>query len=193
MDDQPQLLFQDAESVTRREVLSVVHARAESVADFGAGYFGGFDTFRGLTYTSGIPMIAALLRDHNFRDFECIFGHSGILPPERPLPAWCAPMTLAEYQQRAFERPRRILAGLLGPDRYSPERRPPEKCWTVSGDNLLVAVAPIEFTRTRSDIPDRLLDDTASASGQIALNRKLTEDFLGRPVRRYRRWAWWRR
>ena len=115
------------------------------------------------------------------------------LPPNRELPAWCATMTLAEYQQRAFDRPRRILAGLLGPDRYSPDRRPPEHCWTVSGDSLLVAVAPIEFTRTRADIPDWLLDDTASASGQIALNRKLTEDFLGRPVRRPRRWTWWRR
>ena len=115
------------------------------------------------------------------------------LPPNRELPAWCATMTLAEYQQRAFDRPRRILAGLLGPDRYSPDRRPPEHCWTVSGDSLLVAVAPIEFTRTRADIPDWLLDDTASASGQLALNRKLTEDFLGRPVRRPRRWTWWRR
>ena len=115
------------------------------------------------------------------------------LPPNQELPAWCATMTLAEYQQRAFDRPRRILSGLLGPDRYSPDRRPPEQCWTVSGDSLLVAVAPIEFTRTRADIPDWLLDDTASASGQIALNRKLTEDFLGHPVRGPRRWTWWRR
>ena len=115
------------------------------------------------------------------------------LPPDRQPPAWCDAMTLAEYQQRAFERPRRILAGLLGPDRYSAERRPKEQCWTISGDNLLVAVAPIEFTRTRADIPDWLLDDTASASGQLALNRRLTEDFLGSPVRRPRRWAWWRR
>ena len=115
------------------------------------------------------------------------------LPPERELPHWCTTMTLAEYQQRAFERPRRILAALLSPERYSSERRPPEQCWTVVGDNLLVAVAPIEFTRTRADIPDWLLDDTASASGQIALNRKLTEDFLGSPLRRSRRWGWWRR
>ena len=115
------------------------------------------------------------------------------LPAERELPDWCSTMTLAEYQQRAFERPRRILAALLSPERYSPERRPPEQCWTVAGDNVLVAVAPIEFTRTRTDIPDWLLDDTASASGQIALNRKLTGDFLGSPVRRPRRWGWWRR
>ena len=26
-----------------------------------------------------------------------------------------------------------MLAGLLSPDRYSPERRPPEQCWTISG------------------------------------------------------------
>ena len=80
--DQPQLLFEDADSVTRRKVLNVVHARAETVADFGADYFAGFDAFRGLTYTSSMPMIAALLRDHDFRDFECIFGHGGILSRE---------------------------------------------------------------------------------------------------------------
>ena len=115
------------------------------------------------------------------------------LPPDREVPDWCAPMTLAEYQQRAFERPRRMLAGLLSPDRYSPERRPPEQCWTISGDNLLVSVSPIEFTRTRADIPDWLLDDAASASGQLALNRDLAQGFLGRPIRRPRRWTWWQR
>ena len=103
------------------------------------------------------------------------------LPPDRELPDWCATMTLAEYQQRAFERPRRLLAALLSPERYSPERRPPEQCWTVAGENVLVAVAPIEFSRTRADIPDWLLDDTASASGQIALNRKLTGGLPGKP------------
>ena len=115
------------------------------------------------------------------------------LPPERELPGWCTTMTLAEYQERAFERPRRILAGLLSPERFSPERRPPEQCWTVAGENVLLAVSPIEFGRTRADIPDWLLDDTGSASGQIALNRKLTEEFLGTAVRRPRRWGWWGR
>ena len=115
------------------------------------------------------------------------------LPSGTELPRWCATMTLAEYQQRAFERPRQLLANLLGTERYSPERRPPEQCWTVAGDALVVAVAPIEFARTRADIPDWLLDDTATTSGQIALNRQLTEEFLGRRVRPPRRWAWWRR
>ena len=115
------------------------------------------------------------------------------LPPGAELPNWCTTMTLAEYQQRAFERPRRILANLLGTERYSPERRPPEQCWTVAGDALIVAVAPMEFSRTRADIPDWLLDDTATTSGQIALSRQLAEEFLGRRVRPPRRWAWWRR
>ena len=35
---------------------------------------------RALTYTPSIPMILALLRDYDYEDFECIFGHSGILP-----------------------------------------------------------------------------------------------------------------
>ena len=114
------------------------------------------------------------------------------VPADTLLSGWCQPMTLAEYQKRAFERPRRVLDSLLGKERYSAERRPPEQCWTVTGDRITVAVSPIEFNRIRADIPDWLLDDTASASGQIALNRKLTEEFLNRPVRAPKRWVWWR-
>ena len=79
MAQQPELLFEDPESITRRDVLNVVHAEAKSVGSFSPSYFSGFDTFRALTYTSSIPMVAGLLRDHDFRDFECVFGHSGIL------------------------------------------------------------------------------------------------------------------
>ena len=115
------------------------------------------------------------------------------LPQGASMPAWCAPMTLASYQERAFERPRMLLQGLLGPDRYNASRRPPEGCWNLSGNRILVGVSAMEFTRTRADIPDWLLDDTASSSGQIALDRKLTEDFLRRRVRTPRRWFWQRR
>lgn len=101
-------------------------------------------------------------------------------------------MTLAEYQERAFDRPRGVLDNLLGEERYSAERRPPEQCWTVSGERITVAVTPFEFARTKADIPDWLLDDTASASGHIALHRGLTEDFLGRRVRAPGRLRWWR-
>ena len=112
------------------------------------------------------------------------------LPPGASMPPWCARMTLESYQERAFERPRLFLRNLLGPDRYHSARRPPEGCWSLSGNNILVSVSAIGFTRTRADIPDWLLDDTASASGQITLDRKLTEDFLGRRVRAPRRWPW---
>ena len=49
---------------------------------FGSNYFSGFDRFRGLTYSLSMPMVAALLAEHDFDDFECVFGHPGILPPE---------------------------------------------------------------------------------------------------------------
>ena len=110
-------------------------------------------------------------------------------PADARLPGWCEPMTLAEYQQRAFERPRRYLSTLLEPARYSRAHRPPEGCWSIVGDKVIVSVASIEFARTRADIPDWLLDDAGSASGKIALIRELTEDFLGRSVRP----RWWRR
>lgn len=113
------------------------------------------------------------------------------LPPGRDQPQWCRPMTLAEYQMRAFERPRRVLDALLADERYSSERRPPEQCWTVTGDRITVGVASIEFSRTKADIPDRLLDNTASGSGQIALDRELTEEFLNRRVRRPSWRGWW--
>ena len=115
------------------------------------------------------------------------------LPKGISMPQWCAPMTLASYQERAFERPRLLLGSLLGPDRFDALRRPPEGCWNLSGNRILVGVSAMEFARTRADIPDWLLDDTASSSGQIALDRKLTEDFLRRRIRAPRRWFWQRR
>ena len=109
------------------------------------------------------------------------------------MPAWCATMTLASYQERAFDRPRLLLDSLLDPDRHDPSRRPPEGCWNLSGNRILVGVSAMEFIRTRADIPDWLLDDTASSSGQIALDRKLTEDFLRRRICAPSRWFWRRR
>lgn len=53
-----------------------------------------------------------------------------------------------------------------------------------------MASGRFEFSRTKADIPDWLLDDTASGSGQIAQDRKLTEEFLNRRVRRPRRRGW---
>ena len=110
------------------------------------------------------------------------------LPSDMAMPDWCRNMTLEEYQERAFERPRLVLNNLLNNDRYSSERRPPEGCWTVSGSTVLVTVPTLGFSRSLGDIPDWILDDTGSSSGQIALRRGLLEDFLGKPVKSPRRW-----
>ena len=40
------------------------------------------------------------------------------------LPQWCAPMTLHQYQNRAFEQPRSVLEELVHPDKYTRTRRP---------------------------------------------------------------------
>ena len=37
---------------------------------------------KALTYTASIRMIVGLLRDHEYDDFECVFGHEGILRPD---------------------------------------------------------------------------------------------------------------
>ncbi len=104
------------------------------------------------------------------------------------MPDWCGQITLQEYQVRAFDRPRLVLDGLLHPDKYSKDRRPPEGCWTISGDAVLVSVPSFGFSRIKADIPDWILDDTASTSGQIVLRHDLLNKFLSKPVRRPRRW-----
>jgi hypothetical protein len=110
------------------------------------------------------------------------------LPDGVKMPDWCVPMTLEDYQSRAFERPRLVLENLLHPDKYSNDRRPQVGSWNISGDLVIVAVEPMTASRTRSDIPDWILEDTASVSDQIAMKRNLLEDFLGKPIRTPRRW-----
>ena len=104
------------------------------------------------------------------------------LPENSRVPDWCSPMTLDEYQNRAFDRPRMVLENLLHRDKYSKERRPAVGSWAISGDLVLVGVEPITARQTRADIPDWILDDTASVSDQIAMKRDLLQDFLGQKV-----------
>ncbi len=110
------------------------------------------------------------------------------LPDGAKVPDWCAPASLEEYQNRAFERPRLVLENLIHPDKYVKERRPPVGSWTISGDIVLIGVEPFSANRTKGDIPDWILDDTASVSDQIAMKRELLGDFLGKQIRRPRRW-----
>jgi hypothetical protein len=37
---------------------------------------------KALTYTASIPMIVRLLNEFNIDNFECVFGHGGIIGPE---------------------------------------------------------------------------------------------------------------
>ena len=110
------------------------------------------------------------------------------LPPGTKMPDWCSPMTLSEYQGRAFERPRLVLNSLLHSDKFSRERKPAAGSWTISGDMVIVAVDVMASSRTKSDIPDWILDDTASVSDQIVLKLNLLEEFLGKRIRRRHRW-----
>ena len=110
------------------------------------------------------------------------------LPPGTKMPDWCSPMTLNEYQGRAFERPRLVLNSLLHPDKFSRDRKPAAGSWTISGDMVIVAVDVMASSRTKSDIPDWILDDTASVSDQIVMKLDLLEEFLDKRIRRRRRW-----
>ena len=147
-------------------------------------------------YLKGVLSEMESLSDRNHAEIDVLHLSSSVLcdvfreslPNGEEMPHWCAPMTLEDYQSRAFERPRLVLENLLHPNKYSKERRPPVGSWNISGDLVIVAVEPITATRTRNDIPDWILEDTASVSDQIAMNRKLLEDFLGKQVKRPRRW-----
>ena len=112
------------------------------------------------------------------------------LPDGTNMPDWCRPMTLVEYQNRAWERPRRVIENLLSRDRYTKDRKPPEGAWTMSGDMVLVGTGQMGAARTRNEIPDWILDDTATVASQIGLKRSEVEDFLGRKLRS-RRWLLW--
>ena len=112
------------------------------------------------------------------------------LPDGVEMPGWCRPMTLVEYQQRAWDRPRQVLENLLSRDRYTKDRKPPEGAWTVSGNMAIVGTGQMGASRIRNEIPDWILDDTASVASQVGLKRNEAEEFLGRKLLR-RRWLLW--
>ena len=112
MSQQTGFAFDDPDSRTRNSRLDVVYARAERVEPFDLGFFGGFSSLRALTYTSSIPMILNLLRDFDFDDFECIFGHNGVLSRDAA--------DILSFQKVVDERLSKGFVGLKG---ISEERR----------------------------------------------------------------------
>ena len=107
-------------------------------------------------------------------------------PGGQAVPEWCAPMTLGNYQSRAYERSERILRGLLSRDRYTRDSHPSVGQWTLSGDNLLIGVDARSLREMRDEVPNWIMDDAASVSDQIVLDRRLTEDFIGESINRRR-------
>ena len=67
------------------------------------------------------------------------------------------------------------------------DHKPPEGTWTVSGNMVLIGTGQLGAARTRSEIPDWILDDAASVASQIGLKRSEVEDFLGRKLLK-RKW-----
>ena len=112
------------------------------------------------------------------------------LPVGVAMPGWCRPMTLEEYQRRAWDRPRQVLENLLSRDIYTKDRKPAEGAWTVSSNMVIVGTGQMGASRIRNEIPDWILDDTASVASQVGLKRNEVEDFLGRRLLR-RRWLLW--
>ena len=88
------------------------------------------------------------------------------------------------------DRPRQVLQNLLSRDRYTKDRKPAEGAWTVSSNMVIVGTGQMGASRIRNEIPDWILDDTASVASQVGLKRNEVEDFLGRRLLR-RRWLLW--
>ena len=82
--------------------------------------------------------------------------------------------------------PERILRGLLSRDRYTRDSHPSVGQWTLSGDNLLIGVDARSLREMRDEVPNWIMDDAASVSDQIVLDRRLTEDFIGESISRRR-------
>ena len=59
--------------------LRVVRARFESEGKFAWTLFDGYDRIRILTYSAGVGAIVRLLAEHQFSDFECVFGSENVL------------------------------------------------------------------------------------------------------------------
>ena len=151
-----------------REYLRRMTAKIEGLRSLGQAPFADIDV---LDLSSTV--LSDVFREH--------------VPEGTNMPDWCSPMTLVEYQNRAWERPRRVIENLLSRDRYTKDRKPPEGAWTISDDMVLVGTGQMGAARTRNEIPDWILDDTASVASQIGLKRNEVEEFLGRRLRG-RRW-----
>ena len=90
-----------------------------------------------------------------------------------PLPAWCAPVSMQDYQGRKYEKIQTELLKLYETNRA---------IWDVRRTEVILKVQQVEAFGLRKEIPDWLLKE-GSKAGNIVLDRKPLESFLGRSLR----------
>jgi hypothetical protein len=86
-----------------------------------------------------------------------------------PLPVWCTVISMNEYQGRKYEKIRAELLKLY-------ETNP--KLWQIGRNEIILRLQLFEAVGLRKDIPDWVLKE-GSKAGNIVLDRKHLEDFLG--------------
>ena len=94
------------------------------------------------------------------------------------LPAWCRVFRMNDYQGRKYEK---IQAELIKLYETNP------KIWTIRRQDVILHVQQADVFGLRREIPDWLLKE-GSKAGNIVLDRKPLEQFLGRSLKA----KWWR-
>ena len=95
-----------------------------------------------------------------------------------PLPHWCVPVSINQYQNRKYEK---IRAELIMLHETNPA------IWEVRPGEVILRVQQTEVHGLRREIPDWLLKQ-GSKAGNIVLDRKAFEEFTGLLLKR----AWWK-
>jgi hypothetical protein len=86
-----------------------------------------------------------------------------------PLPAWCSPVTMADYTGKRYEK---IKIELLKLRETNPA------IWDTRSTEVILKVQPFEAFGLRKDIPDWVLRE-GSKGGNIVMDRRALEEFLG--------------
>jgi hypothetical protein len=92
------------------------------------------------------------------------------------VPSWCAVTSIADYHGKKYERIQMDLCKLYETNR---------PIWEIHKDEIILRVPQMESYSFRRDIPDWLLR-SGSKAGQLILDRRALEAFLGMSFRR-----WW--
>lgn len=83
--------------------LRVVEATFQTQRPFDWSLFSGYDSIKILTYSAGVGAIVRLLNDHDFTDFECVFGSEKTLRNFK---------TIMAFQATAIRDARAAIKGL---------------------------------------------------------------------------------